>query len=421
MKRVLSLLLILAMSFGLLACQEVNPTATTPAAESTETVTDVPASPDSSDTEENTETGAPVSTDGVVTDDSAALDSVTLKERYADTFMIGCALPLDLMKNPISSGLFLEQFNSITMENEMKPDAMLNQTACIKALPASYTEPVLSLSKLDSILSFAQENGIKMRGHTLVWHSQTPKWFFTEDYTANGALVSKEVMLQRMESYIRQMITYCEDNYPGVVYAWDVVNEAVDPDAGNDPNGYRTVDSMWYKVVGPDFIEAAFTYARKYAAEGVHLYYNDYNCSLKVPQLKALLTKLHDKGLIDGMGMQCHLSTSDKIANAVYYTAVSLAETGVMISITELDIGVGESSSLETQAMKYKVLFERMEEAQKSGKLQIESITVWGLYDQRSWRPGEQALLFTKTENGLEKKAAWYGAMQASDILAIEW
>ena len=348
-------------------------------------------------------------------------DSLTLKERYADNFLVGCAMNLQALTVPTDQQkLYLSQFNSLTMENETKPDSLLNQSACSSGLPGTYTEPVINTSKLDKCLSFCQENDISLRGHVLVWYSQTPAWFFTEDYTANGALVSKEVMLSRMESYIRQVLTYCQENYSGVIYAWDVVNEAIDPDSGNDPDGLRTVDNLWYTTVGPDYVEAAFTYARKYVEEGVDLYYNDYNCYTKTTEIKKLLQKLIDKGLIDGMGMQCHFTTSNSMAKDVYYTALSFAELGLKISITELDIGMSDGDD-EAQAIKYKVLFERLEEAQESGRMDIQSVTVWGLYDQISWRKDTNPLLFTKQDGEIVKKRAWYGAMQADDIMDIEW
>ena len=106
----------------------------------------------------------------------------------------------------------------------------------------------------------------------LVWHSQTPEAFFHEGYDTTKPLVSREVMLGRLENYIRAVLTETEEKYPGVIVSWDVVNEAID-----DGTNWLRAGSNWVKVIGEDFVSKAFEFARKYAAEGVLLYYNDYN------------------------------------------------------------------------------------------------------------------------------------------------
>ncbi len=349
------------------------------------------------------------------------IDSMTLRERYDGIFRIGVALPNYVIKIPMFMEVVKREFNSFTFENEMKPDHLLNANACQSGYPGTNTEPVLNFSGTTTGMQWAVENDFGVRGHTLVWHSQTPKWFFTTDYKPNSPLASREVMLKRMESYIRQVLTYYQETYPGVIYAWDVVNEAIEPAHGHE-GGMRTDDSLWYQTIGEDFVYWAFYYASKYADEGVDLYYNDYNCAQKRTAIIKLLAPILEEGLIDGIGMQCHLSTSNKIANDVYYTAHAFADAGFQVQITELDMQQASESanSDDAQAMKYKVLFERMEGAKKNGKIQIDSVTVWGLYDQISWIEGSP-LLFRLGNNGVEKKPAWYGAMQDPRILAIEW
>ena len=151
----------------------------------------------------------------------------------------------------------------------MKPESLLskeNQTR------GTDTNVLINEEILGKVLKLASDNGLKLRGHTLVWHSQTPEWFFHKDYNVDKSLVSKDVMRQRMESYIKKVLTYCQENYPGVVYAWDVVNEAV-----NDDGTMRT-SSIWYKVYGDaGYVTDAFTFARKYADKDVKLFLNDYN------------------------------------------------------------------------------------------------------------------------------------------------
>lgn len=345
-----------------------------------------------------------------------------LKTRYEGIFRIGVALPRAEFAKTNHMELVKQQFNSFTYENEMKPDAMLLQTSCQNGLPGTYTEPVLNLKGLDSGLTFAQKNGFGMRGHTLCWYSQTPKWFFTEDYTSTGALVSKEVMMARLESYIRQIMTYCQENYPGVIYAWDVVNEAVDHGTG-DEHGIRKGNNKWYETIGPEFIECAFRYARKYSDGTADLYYNDYGCAGKKETIVKVLQPILDAGNIDGIGMQCHISTGDNIENTVYKTAKYFADKGYKVEITELDIAnsVKTDSGEKKQARKYKMLFQLMEQAKLKGEIDIDSITVWGLYDSISWKSTDKPLLFRARMNDLEKKYAWYGAMQDPEIEASEW
>ena len=200
-----------------------------------------------------------------------------------------------------------------------------------------------------------------IRFHTLVWHSQTPKWFFTEDYTDNGDFVSRDVMLQRMENYIADVLTYFIDYYPGLIYAVDVVNEAFDIGNG-DENGVRMVDNNWYETVGPDFYYHAFVYARKYASDDMQLFYNDYSCADKVDLILNHLDQAKMEGLIDGIGMQSHLSTDDKIQYKFMLAVKNFCKAGYAVQSTELDIEIKEVSDAAflTQARKYKSFFKNM-------------------------------------------------------------
>ncbi len=355
------------------------------------------------------------------TEEVNELDNMTLRERYADNFKVGVALSNYLINNPGALEFTASQFNSLTFENEMKPDHLLDAAGCRSGYPGTNTKPAVKFSSTTRGMEWAQKNGIGVRGHTLVWYSQTPSWFFTTDYKDGSPLASREVMLKRMESYIDQVMTYYQTTYPGVIYAWDVVNEALEPADGR-PDGLRTGNNLWFETVGEDYVYWAFYYANKYNRNTTELYYNDYNCSSKRTAILKLVEPMLEKGLIDGIGMQCHLSTTNNIANDVYYTARTFAEAGLKVQITELDMkqaSEGENADM-AQAMKYKLIFEKMEKAQEEGVIDFSSLTVWGLYDQVSWIQGNP-LLFTVKGNGIEKKLAWYGAMQDPDIMAIEW
>lgn len=348
------------------------------------------------------------------------LDDMTLKDLYADDFKIGIAVQTGSLGSKPVMDEISSQFNSMTLENASKPDALLRMKESKEGLPGTYTDPVVDVDGLASYMKFAKENGIAVRFHTLLWHSQTPAWLFTEDYTVGGAKVSREVMLKRMESYIRQVMTLMEEKYPGQVYCYDVVNEAIDPGHG-DPDGLRTA-SFWYEVVGRDFMNYAFEYARKYAPEGVDLYYNDYNCYMKTKEIINVLKPILEAGNIDGIGMQSHMTASQNVERTIVGPAAEFTAAGFKVQLTELDIGIEKETetNLELQAIKYKVLFKKVREAKQSGKIDLDCITVWGLYDSASWRADEYPLMYKMKAGKLMRKRAWYGAMQDPSIKAIE-
>ncbi len=341
------------------------------------------------------------------------VEHMTLKDRYKDIFKVGVALNNTTLKNKDYMDIVKEQFNSFTFENEMKPDSLLNKTATQKGYPDTNTEPILQFISIQNGLSIAQQNGFGVRGHTLCWYSQTPRWFFTKDYTDSGELCDRETMLKRLESYIKQVMEFCQTEYPGVIYAWDVVNEAVDIGSG-DSNGIRKEKNNWYATIGPDFIDYAFAFARKYSDGTAKLYYNDYNCYDKMASIVRVLKSVQEAGNIDGIGMQCHLGTMDSMRDRAYKAAKYFTSNGYCVQITELDIGSKtRADGIEKlQAIRYKELFYYVEQGVKAGEINLDSITVWGLYDEASWRTGENPLLYKRSVGKLTKKPAWYGAMQ---------
>ncbi len=312
----------------------------------------------------------------------------TLKTAYIKDFKIGAAVNTWQLEGAgayaKAKALITGQFNSITMENQMKPEALLsteNQTR------GTDTEVLINEEHLNKVLKLASDNGLKLRGHTLVWHSQTPAWFFCKDYDANKGLVSKAVMRQRMESYIKKVLTYCQTNYPGVVYAWDVVNEVV----GDD--GKMRTASNWYKVYGDaSYVTDAFTFARKYAASDVKLFLNDYNeyVAAKRDQIYRLVKELYDKGLCDGVGMQSHYTmdyptvASVKVAIQKYN---QIDPGKIEIQLTELDIHntFRTASGQKAVASRYKALFSMLLDSRRNQNINITGVTFWGLTDGDTW------------------------------------
>lgn len=312
-------------------------------------------------------------------------NAMNLKDAFANDFKIGVAVNPYQLKDEETAGRIGEHFNSITMENAMKPEGLLDQRASEKSKDGL---PEINQENLDEVLGLAKENGLAVRGHCLVWHSQTPEWFFCKDFEAGNGKVDKATMQKRMESYIQKVLTYCQKKYPGVVYAWDVVNEACD-----DGGGYRT-SSNWYEIYGDEsYIIDAFTFARKYAADDVKLFYNDYNEYMpsKVSTIAELLKKLSDKKLVDGVGFQSHWDMNYPDAAMVeeamaQYSAIG----GLEIQFTEIDMHNTDDSEegLKAQADRYQEFFRVITQADREGRANVTSVTFWGLDDDVSWLPG---------------------------------
>ena len=349
-------------------------------------------------------------TASAVTDSKS--EAKTLKEAFDGDFKVGVTTTSGYLSEEDRVTQIKENFNSITMENEMKPESLLDWEGSEKSKDGM---PAIKEETLEKALKAAQEAGIPLRGHTLVWHSQTPEWFFSKKYDPSKGYVVKATMKKRMESYIKQVLSYCKENYPGVVYAWDVVNEAV----GDDGN-YRT-ESMWYETYGDfSYIKDAFTFARKYAEEGTKLFLNDYNeyMAQKRDLLYAKVVELHDAGILDGVGMQSHWDMD--------FPSVDLFETalekyasidGIEIQLTEIDMHNNDDSEegLKKQAERYKEFFDVITKMKREGTANITSVTFWGLKDGESWLSGMKGetsypLLFT---DDMEKKPCYDSILEA--------
>ena len=349
-------------------------------------------------------------TASAVTDSKS--DAKTLKEAFDGDFKVGVTTTSGYLSEEDRVAQIKGNFNSITMENEMKPESLLDWEGSEKSKDGM---PAIKEETLEKALKAAQEAGIPLRGHTLVWHSQTPEWFFSKKYDPSKGYVDKATMKKRMESYIKQVLSYCKENYPGVVYAWDVVNEAV----GDDGN-YRT-ESMWYETYGDfSYITDAFTFARKYAEEGTKLFLNDYNeyIAQKRDLLYAKVVELYDAGLLDGVGMQSHWDMD--------FPSVDLFETalekyasidGIEIQLTEIDMHNTDDSEegLKKQAERYKEFFDVITKMKREGKANSTSVPFWGLKDGESGLSGSKGetsypLLFT---DDMEKKPCYDSILEA--------
>ncbi len=333
-------------------------------------------------------------------------DIKALKDAYADYFRLGCACAGSEFAQNATKDLILKHYNSLTLGNELKPDSVLDQ-----GLSQAYvnqtgddTMPQISLNEADEILKFAGENNIPVRGHVLVWHSQTPDWFFKENFDSDGAWVSEEKMTKRLENYIQIVMDTLAKDYPDVeFYAWDVVNEAAS-DAGTirDAGSNNAVNgqSAWVKVYGDQsYIPLAFEFARKYAPAGCKLFYNDYNEYSPNKQnyiISDILTPLIEKDLIDGMGMQSHISMSYPSVELYQQAMQKYADLGLEIQVTELDISQKSNTDADQLelAQRYQDVFQ-MYKAMKDSGVNLSAVVIWGITDSTSWIGG-YPLLFDK-------------------------
>ena len=324
-----------------------------------------------------------------------ALELTPLKDVYANYFRIGCAATPDEFNPPIAPQIVKHHFNSLTIGNELKPDYVLN-----KPRTQSTGEITVSLDAASKLLSYCEKYDIPVRGHVLCWYSQTPSWFFRENFADDGAYVSKEVMNERLEEYIKEVFQALRMQYPALnVYAWDVVNECYLDNGSLRTPGSNVADgeSEWMLIYGDNsFIEQAFYSARRYADPHTKLFYNDFNEYIpeKRDAIYEMVKSLDEKGLIDGIGMQSHLDVGYPDAKLYREAIDKYSELGLEIQITELDItdyDAGPDS--DSVAKAYKEIMKVILNARLDGA-NITAVVFWGLTDGTSWRREGYPLLF---------------------------
>lgn len=337
-------------------------------------------------------------------------DIASIKDVYNGYFKIGTAIMASNLASPSFMDLVEKHFNeSITFGNELKPDYVLDQAA--SQASGDNTNPQVNFSQADALLKYCGKNKIPVRGHTLVWHSQTPDWFFKENFSDDGDWVDKDTMLKRMENYIKNVMEGLATQYPDVeFYAWDVVNEAWlddgNPRKAGSSKSEDSNSSAWVRIFGDNsFIEYAFQYARKYAPKNCKLYYNDFNEYMpgKTTAIYNMAMELKEKGLIDGIGMQSHLDVGFPTASTYRKAIDKFASTGLDIQVTELDITTSDTSEagLEKQAQLYSDIFDIYTDYADS----ISAVVIWGVTDDQSWRATRVPLLF---DENFQAKPAYY-------------
>ena len=347
----------------------------------------------------------------------AALEEYPLKDIFASYFKLGCAATPDELTTPISQEIVKHHFNSLTIGNELKPDYVLDQTAT-----QSSGQIKVSLAKASALLKFCEDNQIPIRGHVFCWYSQTPSWFFRENFSDNGAYVTKDIMNQRLDDYIKAVCETIAAEYPALdVYCWDVVNECYLDEGQLRTAGSSTADgeSEWMKIYGDNsFIDQAFTSARKYVPKGTKLFYNDFNeyIPAKRDAIYDMVKKLAEKDLIDGIGMQSHLDVGYPDAK-LYREAIDKFDSlGLEVQITELDItDYNSGADSQTVAKAYEDIMGQIVDAKRSGA-NITACVFWGITDGTSWRKTGYPLLFNADYS---PKQAFYSVSRS--VPESEW
>ena len=348
----------------------------------------------------------------------------------------GTAIMSSEIKDDTLMELVEKHFNAVTFGNELKPDALFNyqigqsvdyttitfQKKELKVPVVNDKKENLDFSRADAMLEKILEwnnanpkNKIRVRGHVLVWHSQTPEWFFHEDYDVAKPYVDKETMNRRLEWFISSVFDHyfgkaANGKYDGLFYGWDVVNEAVngntyrDDKVIPDESDTSTSDtrhgsnSMWWRVYkSNEFIINAFKYANQYAPEDVELYYNDYGetDNTKCEGIVKLINDVkHAAGTrLDAFGMQAHYNVDGFSAAQFKSVAKKYAQAAGKVQLTELDFKAsstydGTAATKESEYTKMAYCHKNLYEAIKALKNEgtnVSGLTVWGVIEPNSW------------------------------------
>ena len=359
--------------------------------------------------------------------------SVTSNDALGKDAIAGTGIMLSEITNDTLMELVEKHFNAVTFGNELKPDALFNyqlensvRTKTVQFDGQDLLVPVvndagdsLDFSRADAMVDKILEwnkahpgEEIRIRGHVLVWHSQTPEWFFHKNYDINEDYVDKETMNRRLEWYISSVFDHyfgeaANKKYDGLFYGWDVVNEAVigntyRTDTVNPAENLNEIrhgnnSSWWHVYKSNEFIINAFKYANKYAPKNVELYYNDFGetDNIKSEGIIKLINdvKSAQDTRLDAFGMQAHYSVDSFSAAQFKTVAKKYAEAAGKVQLTELDFqasaayksgAASKESEYTKMAYCHKQLFDAAKDLKKNGT-KVAGITVWGVIEPNSW------------------------------------
>jgi len=379
----------------------------------------------------------------------APLEYLTIKDEALENgFTFGTVMVRDHVYNSTYTTMLKNEFHVITAANEMKAYSLLDQAASQKSEDGM---PVMKYRDADLMMKFAQENGFKVRGHVLVWDNYMCDWFFREGYTNDGAYVDQETMKARLKYYIDEVVTHFETEFPGVVYCWDVVNEAVgdgDDFKSDDPrrvryNRYGT-ENLFYTHVGSDYVEFSFACAKETVEKlqaqnpevSIDLYYNDYNTFLggKREGVIALVESINSyvqnedgtyKKLCDGIGMQSYIGGYGQQAGCMNDNDIKKIEQairmfhdlGVKVHVTEMSVRNFDKNQVEKHAEFYGKLFDMYQSINKDEVL-LSNVSIWGITDNPNMSKNDYSYAMNGPYCGLftygcERKDAYYEVLEA--------
>ncbi|MBO9600038.1 MAG: endo-1,4-beta-xylanase [Cohnella sp.] len=362
------------------------------------------------------------------------LPSIKATAPYTD-YLMGAIIGPNYLNDPYMSVL-KAQFGVVTPENATKPDSLKGTS------PATHNVANLSFTQADAEIQAAIDNGLLVHGHTLVWHSQSIPWLNNDpvsssDPTPSNPGLTPEQADQNLEDYITAVLNHYKsfNTVKQNIISWDVVNEAMGGsvrDSSLDPSDWRSYlrNHQWFKILGADYIEKSFRYAR--AAEpnyDVKLYYNDFSMDdqKKAAAVRDMVKEINDKWaaesghegtlLIQGVGMQEHNGLGTNPSNT-RKSIQMFKDIGVEVSISELDISAGTGGSQTAdqktaQAAQYARLMQVYTDP--AFKDTVKRITLWGLTDDASWLAEGSPLLFDKK---LYPKDAFYAVLDPAGYLA---
>ena len=315
---------------------------------------------------------------------AGARDQKGLKDAYKEYFTVGVAVNMRNVSNPDQIALIKQNYNSMTAENDMKPGSLQPR------------EGQFNWGNADKIANFCRENGIKLRGHCLCWHAQFADWMFEGE---NGEPASKELFYERLRTHIHAVV----NRYKDIVYAWDVVNEAIVDgpyldQQGNKRNPYR--NSRHYRLCGEEFIAKAFEFARE-ADPNALLFYNDYNAAdpAKRDRIYEMVKQMKEAGVpIDGIGMQGHYNVYGPSIEDVEAAIVKYSSIVNVIHFTELDVRAntemgGQLQFNRGQERPIEPQINALQEEQYNNLFKVfrkhsnvvKNVTFWNLSDRDSW------------------------------------
>ncbi len=340
----------------------------------------------------------------------------------------GCFGYWDMNNKPYMDFL-ARHFNSLTCTNETKAYSLLNQQLCRVSDDGM---PRMNFVNADKMIAWCQDRGIHVRGHVLVWDAYMPDWFFREGYDNNKPFVDQETMRARLAYYIDAVITHFEEKFPGVIYCWDVVNEAIADGANewitNDPRHLRAtrsgVSNLFLDHVGEDYVEYSFLCARQTVDRlgvDIKLFYNDYN--MFMAQKRAAALNLIDSiqhyaadeagepiHLIDGIGMQGYLGgygvqqgcLDPGILTALQESIRLYSAKGLEVQVTEMAVrNFDQTKTAQHDAFYAKLFTDVFMPADAGEEKPLTAVCIWGICDASPADPNSYVYKMNSPYGGL--------------------